>query len=181
MNNFPAHPAVQRQGTRSDLEAINRLIGRAIDTWKLSARVKRLSLPSYQYDAIDLDHLEVTLIEEAAGQANTLLAVATRESADPADLPAGKSGLLLHGLYVTPEAWGRGLGTRLLRDCAYAAQQQGVHGVLVKATRDSEGYFASRGLHLLPVCDPHRDFPRRYWLEVQRRPVIALPGERPDD
>lgn len=163
MNGQPRNPTVHiRKATVDDLEAINQLIGRAIATWTLSDRVKRLSLPSYLYDAIDFDHLDVALVEEGG----TVLAVATHQSADPADLPEGKTGLLLHGLYVTPDAWGRGLGRMLLQDCARAAQQQRLNGVLVKASRDSQGFFTHLGLRQLPVSDPRRDYARRYWLEV---------------
>lgn len=58
MKNHGDNPTTTlRQGTPADLDAVNQLISRAIATWTLSDRVKRLSLPSYQYDAVDYDHL----------------------------------------------------------------------------------------------------------------------------
>jgi len=47
-----------------------------------------------------------------------------------------------------------------------AARAQGCDGVLVKAQADAEGFFGSQGLQKLPVLQPNRDYPHRYWLDV---------------
>ena len=113
----------------------------AIATWDLPERVKRLTLPSYSYQAHDLEHLTL-MLAEAAGEG--LLGVAAWESADPADAPPGRRALLLHGLYVRPDRHRRGIGSRLLAAAEQAAEQGGSDGLLVKAQPGAEGFFAAR-------------------------------------
>lgn len=149
----PAHAA--------DLPAINGVIERAIATWPLPERVKRLTLPSYRYQPHDLDHLHLVVAEDAGG---TAVGVAAWEPAHLRDLPAGRRGLLLHGLYVDPVHQRRGVGSRLLDAATDAARAQGLDGVLVKAQAAAVAFFISRGLHALPVEDPARDYPHRLWL-----------------
>jgi GNAT superfamily N-acetyltransferase len=143
-----------------DLDALNAVIERAVSTWDLPDRVKRLSLPLYRYDAHDLDTLDAVLIESAGRR---IVGVAAWEPAEVADTPDGSPGLLLHGLYVDPGLARQGLGTRLLQAAEEAARVRGVAGVLVKAQRDAEGFFLSRGFEPLPVRDPDRHYPRRLW------------------
>jgi len=155
-------PVQLRRGGLNDLTAINDIITRAIGTWTVAERVKRLSLPLYHYQPADLDHLDIVLAMEGPEP----LAVAAWEPADPLQLPAGRSGLLLHGLYVTPDAARGGLGTLLLQACRDAARERGLDGVLVKATRDAAGFFERSGLERLPVLRNDRDYDLRYWLPV---------------
>ncbi|MDO9465784.1 MAG: GNAT family N-acetyltransferase [Thiobacillus sp.] len=129
----PAHAA--------DLPALNGVIERAIATWPLPERVKRLTLPSYRYQPHDLDHL--VWAEDASGLA---VGVAAWEPAHPRDLPAGRRGLLLHGLYVDPAHQRRGVGSQPLDAAAAAARAQDLDGVLVKAQAAAVGFFKSRGL-----------------------------------
>ncbi|MHB1189166.1 GNAT family N-acetyltransferase [Thiobacillus sp.] len=153
-----------RQAQAADLPALNGVIERAIATWQLPERVKRLSLPSYRYQAHDLDHLHLVVAEDAE---HALVGVAAWEPAGPRGLPAEKRGLLLHGLYVDPSHQHRGIGSRLLDAAAAAARSQGFDGVLVKAQADANGFFAARGLQRLPVTDPARDYPHRFWLTTR--------------
>ena len=69
-----------RPATLDDLPAINRVIEAAVMTWDLPERVKRLSLPSYRYDAFDFDHLQMVVAEDATGQP---VGLASWEAADP--------------------------------------------------------------------------------------------------
>lgn len=153
-------PMQLRRGDVTDLEAINGVVTRAIDTWEVSDRVKRLALPVYHYAPEDFAHLEflLTLVD------GRVTAVAAWEPAASEELPSGFDGLLLHGLFVDPDACGRGLGTALLHACADRAREQGLDGVLVRATRDSASFFERRGLTKLPVVDADRDHALRYWL-----------------
>ena len=54
-----------RPATQVDLAAINAVIERAVMTWQLPERVKRLTLPSYRYSAHDLEHLHIVIAEDA--------------------------------------------------------------------------------------------------------------------
>ena len=132
-----------RRAVSADLEAINRVIERAVMGWRLAERVKRLSLPLYRYDQHDFDALE--------------LHVAL------ADLPAGRTGLLLHGLYVDPEAQHQGIGSRLLNAAEETARRQGLDGVLIKAQRDAEPFFLAAGWQRLAVDETGRHYPHRLW------------------
>jgi L-amino acid N-acyltransferase YncA len=150
-----------RQAHANDLPAVNGVIERAIAGWKLPERVKRLSLPSYRYQAHDLDHLHIVVAE---GTSRELVGLAAWEPANPRDLPAGLRGLLLHGLYVDPAHQHRGAGRQLLDAARSAAQAHGLDGVLVKAQADANGFFEACGLRRLPVEDAMRDDLHRFWL-----------------
>ncbi len=149
----------------ADLDAANAVIATAIMTWHLPDRVKRLSLPSYRYDAQDLEHL--TLIG-AADEADTIVGVASweREPASVADTPSGVKGLLLHGIYVIPRLHRTGIGSRLLDVAIKAARQGGFDGLLVKANRDAQGFFSAMGFQQLSTEDVERDYPYRFWWDL---------------
>ena len=154
-------PTLQLRPARAgDLDALNRVSERALMTWDLPDRVKRVSLPLYRYDAHDLDTLEAMLIESAGRQ---VVAVGAWEPAPADETPDEMRGLLLHGLYVDPERHGQGLGTGLLQAVEQAARDRGADGVLVKAQRDAEGFFLLRGFERLPIRDVDRDYPNRLW------------------
>lgn len=153
-----------RQATAADLAAINRVIEAAVMGWNLAERVKRLSLPSYRYQALDLDHLQLWLAEN---QDREVLGVAAWEQADPQDTPGSSSGLLLHGLYVHPAHQHQGVGSQLLEAAEQAACRQGLQGLLVKAQQDALDFFTSRGLQPLPVEDPARHYANRLWKDLQ--------------
>jgi GNAT superfamily N-acetyltransferase len=153
---------VLRTAVASDLDAVNRVIERAVGTWGLPERVHRLSLPLYRYGAVDLQHLTVRVVERSSD----VVGVAAWEPADPADAPGGQSALLLHGLYVDPAHHGQGLGKRLLRAAIAAARSGGFGGLLVRAQAQAVGFFEARGLKRLPVVNAERDYPHRYWTRV---------------
>ncbi len=158
-----ANPVTVRLASEDDLPAINAIIEACVMGWDLPERVKRLSLDSYRYHAQDLDHLAVYVATSATGE---VVGVAALEQADEKDLPANRTGLLLHGIYVMP-GWQRsGVGKQLLARAFEAACEQGVDGLLVKAQADANSYFASQGFNPLPVVDPGRDYPHRWWRAV---------------
>lgn len=152
-----------RPARAADLPALNGVIERAIATWPLPERVKRLTLPSYRYQPHDLVHLHLVVAEDAGG---TAVGVAAWEPAHPRDLPAGRRGLLLHGLYVDPVHQGRGVGSRLLDAATDAARAQGLDGVLVKAQAAAVAFFKARSWQALAADDPARDYPHRFWLDA---------------
>ena len=79
----------------------------------------------------------------------------TLREAAPSDLPA------INGIGQR-----RGTGTRLLAAAVAAARAQPVDGLLVKAQADAAPLFSSQGLVPLPVEDPDRDYPHRFWLAL---------------
>ncbi len=145
-----------------DLDAVNTLIERAVMGWSLPDRVKRLSLPLYKYGAVDLKFLTV-VVAELDGR---LAGVAAWELADAGQVPEGRRGLLLHGLFVDPSLQGSGAGTQLFRCCVDAARALDLDGVLVRVQSDAEGFFQRQGLQPLPVAEPDRDYALRYWLAL---------------
>ncbi|WP_026186181.1 GNAT family N-acetyltransferase [Thioalkalivibrio thiocyanodenitrificans] len=151
-----------RIASRAELPDINGVIERAVMTWRLPERVKRLSLPLYRYDETDLGHLEVCVAEDEA----RIAGVAAWEPAETSDLPADRRGLLLHGLYVDPERQRRGIGNRLLGACVERARALGLDGVLIKAQSDAEPFFEKQGLERLPVRDESRDYVLRFWQDA---------------
>lgn len=152
-----------RTVTPADLDDVNAVIQRAVMTWNLPERVKRLVMPTYLYGAHDLDHLGMLLAMDTHG---TVIGVAAWEPAAERDCPAGRKGLLLHGLYVDPEQQGHGVGSLLLEAAAQHGHSEGCDGLLVKAQADAVGFFQSRGLRQIPVHAPGRDYPNRYWLDI---------------
>jgi len=154
--------ATLRPATVADLAAINQVISAAVMAWALPERVKRLALPSYHYHAHDLKHLDLHLT--CVGP--SIAGVAAWEEADPRDCPAGQRGLLLHGLYIAPTWQRHGLGRRLLATATQAARDGGYAGLLVKAQPDAIGFFVEQGLEALPLLDPVRDYPHRYWRTI---------------
>jgi predicted N-acetyltransferase YhbS len=151
-----------RPGQAKDLPAINGVIERAVMTWRLPERVKRLSLPLYRYNETDLGHLEVCVAEDGVG----IVGVAAWEPAETSDLPEGRHGLLLYGLYVDPGRQRLGIGSGLLNACVRRSRELGLGGVLVKAQADAEPFFRKLGLECVPVQDESRDYALRYRQEA---------------
>lgn len=149
----------------ADLPAANAVVERAVMGWALAERVKRLALPSYRYHPHDLLHMAGVVAEDAKG---TPVGVAMWGDAEARDTPAGQRGLLLHGLYVDPAHQRAGIGSRLLAAAVAAARAGGYDGLLAKAQADANAFFAARGLACLPVSDPARDYPHRYWMALAR-------------
>jgi GNAT superfamily N-acetyltransferase len=159
-----------RPAIDADLGIVNAVIERAVMTWKLPERVKRLAMPSYRYAAYDLKYLHIVVAEDGA---IGIVGVAAWEPAAVHDCPQGCRGMQLHGIYVEPDQQRRGVGARLLSAAATAARQEAYHGLLVKAQAGAEGFFGRQGLRKLPLQDPDRDYPHRFWLDVARRESIG--------
>lgn len=156
-------PTLLRQAVAADLDAVNTIIERAVMTWKLPERVKRLAMPSYRYGRQDLTHLRLEVAED---KAQGIIGLAAWEQADSRDVPPGRRALLLHGLYVEPARQRGGVGTALFDAAVAAARAQKYDGLLVKAQADADGFFAACGLARLSVENPGRDYARRFWLNL---------------
>ena len=148
----------------SELDAINQVIESAVMSWELPERVKRLSLPSYRYDAMDFRALEVVV----ALRDMEIAGVAAWESADPKEAPVGGPALLLHGIYVDPAHHRQGIGRLLFREAERTVHAQGYAGLLVKAQESANGFFLSLGMHLLNAEDPERHYANRFWKAAFR-------------
>ena len=154
---------VLRSAQQADLDGLNAVITACVMQWDLPERVKRLTLNSYLYQLHDLDHLEIllALTEEAK-----IVGVAAFEPAAEVDLPKGARGILLHGLYVDPGYQHRGIGGRLVDAVLAQVRRQHLHGLLVKAQAGAVGFFVHQGFKHLPVENPDRDYPHRYWMPL---------------
>lgn len=124
-----------RPAQPDELDRINALVERAVDTWDLPARVKRLALSSYRYTVLDLKALSIV----GAWHDERLLGVVAWERAN------GDSGWSLHGLYVDPQCWGRGVGSALLRHVERALSEYGRSTLWVKAQAGARAFFVQRG------------------------------------
>ncbi len=152
-----------RRANKTDLDSINSVLEAALMTWKLPERVKRLSIPSYHYTAIDFEHLELVVAEN--NQQN-IVGVAAWERANAKDAPAEKTALLLHGIYVEPAYHLKGIGRQLFKAAEAAVRRYNFDGLLVKAQEDASGFFIMQGMNKIQVNDPMRDYENRFWINA---------------
>ncbi len=131
-------------------------------SWDLPERVKRLALPSYRYDAHDLEHLDLWV----AFISSTIVGVLALEPADPRDVPDGQRGLLVHGLYVHPDYQQQGIGRRLLQHAEQQVRERHLDGLLVRAQSAAGEFFAAHGMQALAAQNAGRDYQYRYWKTV---------------
>jgi len=149
-----------RQAGPEDLGCINTLIAAAITTWDVTERVRRISLPLYQYRAHDLEHLYVMVAEIPD---SGIVGVAAIEAAETCQCPGDCNGALLHGNYTLPDHHRQGIGFLLLEKMAAIASSRDFDGLLVKAKREAVSFFKTCGYVELPIEDYFRDYSYRYW------------------
>jgi predicted N-acetyltransferase YhbS len=145
----------------SDLDQINAVIESAVMTWNLPERVKRLSLSTYFYNEIDLQHFTI----HVALEGDTIIGLVACDTT-PHTVSDSKQALLIHGLYVSPEHHHKGVGTLLFQSALQLARQQQLDGLTVKAQADAKGFFEAQGMHKLEVEDTKKDYELRYWLAL---------------
>ena len=163
---------------KMDVPAINAIVDRAVESWDVAERLKRLAVKEYRYRQEDLDHMWLLVAEGGDGD---LLGVAALEDVGRGTPQMTGHTLLLHGIYVEADVMGSGVGSDLLRASSGIASALGYDGLLVKAVRQSRGFFRNRGLKLLPNENP-QDYPYRYWLPTNSAPVPqALASDFPFD
>lgn len=153
-----------RPAEKHDLIAINQIIEAAIRTWHLPERVIRLTLPTYKYNEMDLQHMYIVV----ACQNDTILGVAAWEPANPIDAPKDKRALILHGIYVDPAQHRQGIGAALFHAAEEATRKQNLKGIVVKAQKGSEAFYRSQGMNKLDVVDKKHEFENRYWKQTEK-------------
>ncbi len=105
-------------------------------------RVKRLSLPSYRYTGVDLDYLKTVVVED---DGQNIIGIVAWERAEVKDTPAGRTALLLHGIYVAPSHHRQGVGRRLLSAAEQAVRKHRYSGLVVKAQAGASKFFIAQG------------------------------------
>ncbi len=139
-----------RRANRDDLPALNAVIQRAIATWSISDRLKRLALPSYQYDEDELAYLEIRVTGDP------IIALMALEA--PVREPAAhrREEALLHGLFVDPAHQHKGLGSQLLAKAEELSRALHAPALIVKAQSDALGFFKQHGYQPTDRIDyPH--------------------------
>lgn len=137
-----------RVALASDLSTINRTIESAVMNWPMQERVKRLSIPSLQYDEADLEDYDLLVAEyheEIVGVA--------------AWCPEQ-----FHGLYVLPVVQRQGIGRELMAQVFNAAKAKQVEGLLIKSQHVSRSFFEHEGLESLTSNDD--EYPWQYWKQL---------------
>ena len=145
-----------RAADKDDLDAINNVVTKAVMGWQLPERVKRLSLSSYLYDEIDLQHLQIMV---AVIDDSIIGVLALDNEYDDANL-------LIHGLFVAPEQQHKGIGACLFQQAEMLAQQQHCTGLLVRSHKNATGFFIAMGMSSIAITDHQRDYQLRYWKQV---------------
>ena len=155
--------ATIRKASCADLDMINRVIERAITTWNLPDRVKRLSLSSYLYRQSDLQTMEIIVAEN---NDYSIAGVAAWEQAEAKETPEGSTALLLHGIFVDPECQHQGIGKQLLRAAEHRALERGYTVLLVKAQASAAKFFIAHGMQPVKIMNEKRDYAHRYWKQL---------------
>jgi N-acetylglutamate synthase-like GNAT family acetyltransferase len=155
------HSRIIRLANKGDLPQVNQIIEKAIKTWQLPERVKRLALPSYLYNELDLLHFYVFVVES-----NGSIVGVGAVDRDPVELEGSGSVMLLHGIYVDPDYQRAGIGSQLLKYAESSCREHRVDGLLVKVQKGAENFFQAMGLKRLAVKNSERDYENRYWKPI---------------
>ena len=159
-NSAQSSDVALRQAGPGDLDCINALIAAAMTTWDVTERVRRISLPLYQYRAHDLEHLCVMVAETLD---SGIVGIAAIEAAEACQCPGYVNGALLHGIFTLPGHHRKGIGLALLEKMAATASSRDFDGLLVKAKREAVPFFETCGYAALPIENYGRDYPYRFW------------------
>ena len=160
---FAPHDVEISRATRADLDAINRVIAGAVETWPVPARLKRLSASVLGYRDDDLASMAMA-VARVDGHVVGVAAWAHDQVVD------GKSATLLHGLFVDGSCQRLGIGRQLHRVAAADAAATGSAGLLVRAERVSQSYFEREGFLRLPASrEPGASYPYRFWCPLDEQ------------
>lgn len=150
-----------RPACSADLCALNRVIDAAVMSWELPERVKRLALDSYHYTEVDLEDYRIMLAVETDRLVGTIA-----WDRQPHKRDSGQHGLFVHGLYVLPGEWRRGIGRKLFNTAIQTALSSSLDGILIKAQKEARAFYEALGMYELPVNDSTREYAHRYWLAL---------------
>ncbi len=162
------------QATPTDLRQLNDVIQRAVSTWQLPERVRRLTAPFFTVDEQDLRDRQWLVSKNQDG---TVVGVAHWTKALGYDLPEGCQGAaVIHGLYVDSTQQRRTVGTSLLRHIDQLALQADLPALVVRAQRSAESYFVSQQFRPLRDEPDGPTYPRGLWRPTGQ----AWAGQRSD-
>jgi GNAT superfamily N-acetyltransferase len=168
---------LRRANSLDDLAVMNTVIQQAVESWPASPRLKRLSLAPLRYRAVDLQDFDFLLCYKAhaclgvaAWQPSVPLVSQQTEVSKNGEVTGNATAVLLHGLYVSAQAQGRGIGGLLLDELTWRARREKFSSIHVRVERFSTGYFEQRGFRLLtheeePGFQP-TSYPYRYVLDL---------------
>jgi GNAT superfamily N-acetyltransferase len=174
----PPFRVIQRPLSHRDLPEINRVIQASIESWPTTARLKRLSMSPLRYRDADLQDFEFVLCYKAhaclgiaAWQPDVPLVFQRSESfAKGEQSQKVVNAVLLHGLFVSAEAQGRGIGGLLLDELTRQAMERRFAGIFAKAERFSISFFEQKGFHPLRDGDQvglqPANYPHRYLMDL---------------
>lgn len=151
---LPQHEFIEE--TR-DLTRVNQLVAAATESWGLSDRVRRLSLPSLLYNQDDLEHMTILVAQNHECRD---IAVALWEPAAGWEALPGFNTALLHGLYVVPCGQGTGVGSRLLTTVCEQMSNSGFESVVGKVWRSADRFFSRRGFAPVDRNADQQAYPR---------------------
>lgn len=162
-----------RYAKKGDLAGINQVITDAVMVWPIAERGKRLIIPVLCYSEDDFGYYK-TLVWINHQQ---IIGIAVWDSDRPIETEKGYA-RLLHGLYVSPDFQGRGIGKALMAyvkelvlDSVAVAALDGdldgdLEGLLIKAERVSISFFEHCGLErMFPLS--MEDYPYQFWQPLQ--------------
>ena len=147
-----------RPAVDTDLGDVNAIVEMAMDTWNLAERVKRLSLPMYQYSRVDLENFEIFVADIGGTKTVGVAALETSNLAGP----EGYRAAYLHSIFIDPGYNRRGIGRELVSRVEAVAQSHGFDCLLVKARPEAVRFFEALDFEFWPVEDPASDYPLRY-------------------
>jgi len=131
-----------RKASQNNLNEIKRVIELCISGRPVTDRIKKLTLPSLLLEETDFNFMDIWV----AG--DPLVGVIALQEI--------KEGMLLHSLYVDPEAGGQGIGTELVNQAMKLTQEAGQERLLVKAFAESVSFFQKVGFTPSDILDyPH--------------------------
>jgi len=146
-----------QKANQADLQRINAIVVAAIDTWQLAPRLARLVSITHQYEEADFLTMDFYFLCKPDHSVVGILALEPQQT---------DAIVLLHGLYVMPEHQNQGFGRQAIEIAKQWVQQANYSGLLVKAHASAKNFFAQQALQQLPIKDPERDYPHRYYWSV---------------